>query len=137
MKELKIEATIENFDNVLDFVNAELETIKCPNKFKQQIAIVVEEIFVNIAHYAYTPATGFAIVRIIASDNEIWLEFEDSGRQYNPLEKADPDITAVTEDRPIGGLGVYMVKQMMDTVEYRYEDKRNLLTVKKFFNVKG
>jgi non-ribosomal peptide synthetase component F len=131
MKEIKIEATIENFDNVLDFVNAELETINCPSKFKQQIAIVVEEIFVNIAHYAYTPATGFAVVRVLVSDKEVSLEFEDLGNPYNPLERADPDITASAEDRQIGGLGIFMVKKMMDVMEYQYENNRNILRLKK------
>jgi anti-sigma regulatory factor (Ser/Thr protein kinase) len=131
MKELKIEARIENLNSVLEFANAELDKTNCPHKIKQQINIVVEEVFVNIAHYAYAPATGFAVIRINASGNEVLFEFEDSGKPFNPLENIDPDITASAEDRSVGGLGIFMVKKMMDTVEYRHEDKRNLLKLKK------
>jgi anti-sigma regulatory factor (Ser/Thr protein kinase) len=135
MKELKIEARIENLEKVLDFVNTELETSNCPQKMKRQLFIVVEEIFVNICYYAYNPETGSALVRIKSDENEIWLEFEDSGTPYNPLEKTDPDITASVEDRPIGGLGIFMVKQMMDLVEYRHEDNKNILSIKKFHTI--
>jgi anti-sigma regulatory factor (Ser/Thr protein kinase) len=131
MKELKIEARIENLDTILAFVNVELEKVQCSPKIRRQIFIVTEELFVNIAHYAYTPALGFAIIRIMVSESEICLEFEDSGRPYNPLAKVDPDITASAEDRPIGGLGIFMVKKIMDTVEYRYDGDRNLLLIKK------
>jgi anti-sigma regulatory factor (Ser/Thr protein kinase) len=86
---------------------------------------------VNIAHYAYSPETGMVIIRAAAFGNEIRLEFEDAGKPYNPLEKADPDITAQAEDRPIGGLGIFMVKKIMDSMEYRYEDGKNLLKLRK------
>jgi anti-sigma regulatory factor (Ser/Thr protein kinase) len=131
MKELNIEARVENLDPVLDFINAELDKINCPLKPKRQIDIVAEEIFVNIAHYAYDSGTGSAIIRVMISGNEVVLEFEDSGKPYNPLEKADPDTTASAEDRSIGGLGIFMTKKMMDTVEYQYKDSKNLLRVKK------
>ena len=130
MKELAIEAKIENLDAVLDFVGAELEAADCPMKAQTQIAIVVEEIFVNIAHYAYGSETGGAVIRVAAGD-EVAIEFEDKGKPYNPLEKDDPDITLAAEEREIGGLGVFMVKKMMDTVEYRREDDKNILTIKK------
>jgi anti-sigma regulatory factor (Ser/Thr protein kinase) len=131
MKELNIEARIENLDPVLDFINDEIDKIDCPLKTKKQIDIAAEEIFVNIANYAYDSGTGSALIRIIISDHEVWLEFEDSGKPYNPLEKDDPDISASAEDRAIGGLGILMTKKMMDTVEYQYKDSKNLLKVKK------
>jgi sigma-B regulation protein RsbU (phosphoserine phosphatase) len=130
-RELQIEARQENLDVALDFVNEELEKMQCSSKIQSQIDIAVEEIFVNIAHYAYNPETGIVIIRIAASNDEIRFEFEDTGKPYNPLEKADPDITIQTEDRPIGGLGVFMVKKIMDSVEYRYEGSKNLLTLRK------
>ena len=130
MKELLTEARIENLDAVLAFVEAEIENSDCPPKLMTQIAVAVEEIFVNIAHYAYNPEVGGAKIRIVAEDAVI-IEFEDAGKPYNPLEKADPDVHAELEERQIGGLGIYMVKNIMDTVEYRYEDGKNILTIKK------
>jgi amino acid adenylation domain-containing protein len=133
-KELKLEAISENLDRVLDFVNAELEKMDCPLKTQMQIDVAIEEIFINIARYAYNPETGLAVIRIRTSPNEIRLEFEDSGVPYNPLGKDDPDIGAPAEDRPIGGLGVFMVKKIMDTVEYRYEGSSNLLSLRKMIH---
>jgi anti-sigma regulatory factor (Ser/Thr protein kinase) len=134
MKELKIEARIENLDAVLDFVNAELEALACPQKAGKQLFVAVAELFVNIAAYAYSPETGFVLLRIQGDEKSIWLEFEDSGKPYNPLENPDPDITAPVEERPIGGLGIFIVKQTTDAVEYRYEDHKNILKIKKYRN---
>ena len=128
--ELLIEAKPDNLDAVLDFVNEKLELSDCPMKTQTQIAIAVEEVFVNIAHYAYNPEIGGAIIRVSVAD-EIVIEFEDKGKPYNPLEKADPDITASVEEREIGGLGIFMVKNIMDSVDYRREGNKNILTIKK------
>jgi anti-sigma regulatory factor (Ser/Thr protein kinase) len=130
-QEIKIEALSDNLDRALDFVNVELEKMDCPSKTQMQIDLAIEEIFINIARYAYSPETGFATIRIKTSPNEIRLEFEDRGVPYNPLEKSDPDINTPAKDRPIGGLGVFLVKKIMDTVEYRYEGSSNLLNLKK------
>lgn len=130
MKELMIDAKVENLDTVLDFIAAELEAADCPMKQQTQVAIATEEIFVNIAHYAYNPAVGGVAIRVTVGD-EIIIEFEDQGKPYDPLEKDDPDITTDAEEREIGGLGIYMVKSMMDAVEYRYEAGKNILVVKK------
>jgi len=129
MKEMLIDAEVENLDAVLEFIAEELEAV--PMKLQTQIAIAVEEVFVNIAHYAYPPEGGEAIIRITVGD-EIVIEFEDKGIPYNPLEKPDPDTTLNTEDREIGGLGIFMVKKIMDAVEYRREDDKNLLIIRKF-----
>ena len=133
MKEYLIDAKTENLDAVLDFINGELEAADCPMKLQTQIAIAVEEIFVNIAHYAYSPEVGGATIRITV-DDEITVEFEDKGKPYNPLEKYDPDITLDAEEREVGGLGVFMVKKIMDTVEYRHEDGKNVLVISKNIN---
>jgi anti-sigma regulatory factor (Ser/Thr protein kinase) len=130
LKELNIEAKIENLDTVLDFISGELEAVECPLKMQSQIAIAVEEIFVNIAQYAYNPAVGGAVIRVSVGD-EVAIEFEDDGKQYNPLEKVDPDITASVEERDIGGLGIFMVKKIMDAVEYRHDGNKNILLIKK------
>ena len=128
MKELSIDAKAENLGEVLEFVEGELED--APMKLQTQVAIAVEEVFVNIASYAYSPEVGEAIIRI-AVDDEIVIEFEDKGIPYNPLEKTDPDTTRSAEDREIGGLGIFMVKKTMDTVEYRREGDKNILTIRK------
>lgn len=130
MKELMVNAVIDNLDIVMDFVNAELETSECSMKLQTQIGIAVEEIFINIANYAYRPEVGEALIRISIGD-EIVLEFEDKGVSYNPLEKDDPDITKSVEDREIGGLGIFMVKKIMDAVEYRRFEGKNIFTIKK------
>jgi len=130
MKELIIDAKIENLDAVLEFIAGELEAAECSMKLQTQIAITVEEVFVNIAHYAYLPEVGGAVIRITASD-EVCIEFEDNGKPYNPLEKDDPDITLGAEEREIGGLGIFMVKKIMDAVEYRHEDGKNILKITK------
>ena len=128
MKELYIEAKIENLDTILNFLNEYIDD--CTSKIKNQIAIVVDEIFSNICHYAYHPEVGDVSLRITVN-GEIVLEFEDSGKPYNPLEIADPDITANAEDRQIGGLGIYMVKNIMDSVQYKREKQKNILVIKK------
>ena len=130
MKELLVEAIPENLSLVLSFVKTELQAHGTEGKLQRQIAIAVEEIFVNIAHYAYNPETGSALIRIRV-DNEVNIEFEDKGNPYNPLEKADPDTTLEAKDRKIGGLGVFMVKKIMDSVEYKFEDGKNILKIKK------
>jgi len=128
MDELFIEATLENIEIVIGFVNARIED--CPPKIKNQIEIAVDEIFSNIARYAYHPAVGNATVRMLV-DSEIIIEFEDSGIAYDPLSAEDPDITLSIEERKIGGLGIFMVKNLMDSVEYRRSGDNNILTIKK------
>jgi anti-sigma regulatory factor (Ser/Thr protein kinase) len=130
VKELKIEAKLENLDTVLDFINAELDGKNCSMKVQHLIDIAVEEIFVNIAHYAYDPLIGDAVIRAAIGD-EITIEFEDRGKPYNPLEKDDPDITTSVEERYTGGLGIFMTKKIMDTTEYRHEDNKNIFVIKK------
>ena len=115
-------------DAVLDFINEHIKD--CPMKIQNQIGIAVDEIFSNIARYAYHPEIGAATVRVAVSD-DIAIEFEDSGVAYDPLSKNDPDISLSAEQREIGGLGIFMVKNIMDSVEYRREDGKNILTITK------
>lgn len=131
--EMNIEATAENLDQVLDFVRSFLEEVDCPLKIQMQIEVAVEEIFINIASYAYVPDKGNATVRVEVQDEPlmITIQFVDHGIPYDPLAKEDPDVTMSAEERQIGGLGIYMAKQSMDDISYRYEDGKNILTMKK------
>lgn len=130
MKELIIDALVENLPAVIEFIETELSADGCPIKTQTQIAIASEEVFVNIANYAYAPNVGGAVIRVSVKDEAV-IEFEDSGKPYNPLEKDDPDITAPAEEREIGGLGIFITKQLMDSVTYRYADNKNLLVIRK------
>ena len=130
MRELTIEASPENLNDVTNIVCEELEAVRCPPKLQMQISLAVEEIFINIACYAYSPATGNAVIRI-SIDDAVVIRFEDTGKPYNPLETPSPDITLPADEREIGGLGVFMVKHLMDEVAYSYENGKNILTVTK------
>ncbi len=135
MKELKIEATVENIERVTDFVNSELEKYDCPIKAQMQIDVAIDELFSNIAHYAYNPGVGPATVRLEVTQQplSVIITFIDNGVQYNPLEKSDPDTTLSAEERDIGGLGIFIVKKSMDEITYEYKDGQNILKVKKNF----
>lgn len=131
MRELTLLAQTENLEKVLNFVNDILEEHNCPMYVQLELDIAVEELFVNIAHYAYTPGIGQATIQVSVKDNYITIGFQDSGIPYNPWEKKDPDITLSLEERQIGGLGIYMVKNSMDEVSYAYENGKNVVTIKK------
>ncbi|MCR5739056.1 MAG: ATP-binding protein [Lachnospiraceae bacterium] len=133
MKEMEIDAILENFEAVQAFVDEELERLECPMATQIQIDIAVEEVFVNIAHYAYNPEVGKATIRVEIIDDplSIVMTFMDNGIPYDPLAKEDPDVTLPPEERKIGGLGVYMVKESMDDVKYEYRNGQNILTLRK------
>ena len=136
MKELTIAATVENIETVTDFVNEQLEALDCPMKAQMQIDIAIDELFGNIAHYAYNPETGDATVRVevIEDPMSVVITFIDKGVPYDPLAQEDPDTTLSAEDRAIGGLGIFMVKKSMDDVTYEYKDGQNILKIKKNLN---
>ena len=129
--ELTIDARMEDLDEMMAFVDGQLEEYGCPAKVQIQIEVAVEEIFVNIASYAYTPETGPATVRMRIQDDVAVITFIDSGVPYDPLAKPDPDVTLSAEERPIGGLGIYLVKKSMDSVSYNYESGKNVLQLEK------
>lgn len=133
MKEMTLPAVVENIAQVTDFVNAQLEEIGCPMKAQVQIDIAIDELFGNIAQYAYNPETGPATVRVEVSDAPIsvTITFMDHGVPYDPLQKEDPDITLSAEDRGSGGLGIFMVKKTMDEITYEYKDGQNILRIRK------
>ena len=133
MKELTSAATIENIETVTEFVNDQLEALGCPMKAQMQIDIAIDELFGNIAHYAYNPDVGSATVQVEVTKQPlaVVITFIDGGIPYDPLKAADPDITLSAEDRQIGGLGIYMVKKSMDEISYEYKDGKNILSIKK------
>ena len=133
MKEITIAATVENIDVVTDFVNEQLESCDCPIKAQMQIDIAIDELFSNIAHYAYNPETGDATVRVevVEDPMAVVITFIDKGIPYDPLKKADPNTALSAEEREIGGLGIFMVKKSMDDITYEYKDGQNILKIKK------
>ena len=133
MRELTVDATIENIEKVTDFVNEELEKLDCPMKAQIQIDVAIDELFGNIAHYAYNPNVGPATIRVevVEYPMAVVLTFIDHGIPYDPLAKEDPDIKLSAEERKIGGLGIYMVKKSMDEITYEYKDGQNILRIKK------
>ena len=131
--EIEVEAATENLGEVQAFVDEHLETADCPVKAQMQIGVAVEEIFVNIANYAYRPEHGTARVRVEVSGDpvSVTITFVDHGIPYDPLAKEDPDVTLSADQRDIGGLGIFMTKNLMDDVSYEYKDGQNILTLKK------
>ena len=136
VKEITLEATIENIKTATDFIDKELEALACPLKAQMQIDVAIDELFGNIVHYAYSPGTGYVTLRFdYEAENEIaTVTFEDNGIPYNPLEKNDPDVSLTAEDRGVGGLGIFLVKKTMDFMDYQYKDNKNILCIGKRIN---
>ena len=136
MNELVTEAINSNLPNVLAFVDEQLEAVGCPMRTQAQIDVAVEELFVNIANYAYDTVSGKVTVQVSVYEEPLRVEitFIDNGRQYDPLAKPDPDITLPAKKRNIGGLGIFMVKKSMDDVCYEYRDGKNILLIRKKLN---
>ena len=131
MKEITVQAAPENIPVVTGFVNAELASLNCPRGSRIQIDIAVDEIFGNIAKYAYQPEKGPATVKIEARDHplRVFITFIDHGMQYNPLSAVDPNIKLTARQRRAGGLGIFMIKKTMDDVAYDYRNGENILTI--------
>ena len=136
MKELTIDASLENIEKVTAFVNEQLGSLDCPVKAQMQIDIAIDELFGNIAHYAYDPETGPATIRVEVQEEplSVLITFIDNGVPYDPLAREDPDTSLSAEERQIGGLGIYMVKKSMDEITYAYQNGQNILTIKKSLN---
>lgn len=133
MKEITLPAIIESISRVTAFVDEQLEALECPMKAQMQIDVAIDELFGNIARYAYAPGTGEAAVRFDfdADTRTVSITFLDSGIPFDPLAKAAPDINAPAEARAVGGLGIYLVRKTMDRVDYRYADGKNILIIQK------
>ena len=135
---MTVDATVDNLSKVLAFIDEQLEANNCPMRVMLEIDVAAEEIFVNVASYAYTSGIGSVAIEVIFEEKPkaVAIRFIDSGIPYNPLKKEDPDVTLPAEKRGIGGLGVFMVKKSMDEVTYEYKDGKNHLTIRKFFDRK-
>ena len=136
MEQLTIEATTENLSRVTEFIISSLEELNCDPKILFQMELVIEELFVNVAHYAYRPDVGECTVQKeieTSPSRSITMTLIDSGVPYNPLEHEDPDTSLGVEEREVGGLGIFLVKKSVDEISYIYKDGQNILRIKKFF----
>lgn len=134
-KELTLDATIDNVQVVSAVAEEQMDLCDVPLKAQMQIQIAIDELFSNIARYAYTPETGSVTVymELLKEPRAFEVTFLDRGVPYNPLEKEEPDVTLSAEEREIGGLGIYMVRKNMDEVIYEYTDGQNILRIRKNF----
>lgn len=134
-KELTMDAVIENVTPLTETVDEMLESMDCPMKVQAQIDIAIDEVFSNIANYAYGADVGTTVIRIETCRNpaSVTLTFRDWGLKYNPLAKKDPDVSLGLEERQIGGLGIFMVKKSMNRMFYRRRGRQNVLTLVKEF----
>lgn len=133
MKELNVAASVENIEAVTDFVNRELESLNCPMKAQLQIDVAIDELFGNIARYAYSAEGGEATVRVEVEEDplSVIITFIDRGIPFDPLKRRDPNVTLSAEEREIGGLGIFLVKKTMDAIDYEYNDGQNILRIRK------
>ena len=129
----KFPAKVEALSDVLGFVDRTLESIECPMKVQTAVCVAIEEVFVNVAHYAYGEGEGDMTLGIGFDEGSRTVTFRmaDQGTPFDPLKKPDPDITLSAEEREIGGLGIFITKKTMDTVTYAYENGENILTMTK------
>ena len=133
MKELTVDAVGENLAAVTEFVDAELEALDCPLKTQFKIDVAVDELFTNVAQYAYVPDTGKVTVQFGVEENPTTavITFIDRGKPFNPMLAKEPDVTLDVKNRAIGGLGIFMVKKSMNEMSYEYKDGQNIVRVKK------
>ena len=134
MQEITVNTSADQVRQVTELADLQLAETGCSARVKMQIDIAIDEIFSNIARYAYQQETGSVTVRIDTLDDpsRILLTFIDNGIPYNPLTKEMPDTTSLpARKRPIGGLGLFMVKKTMDSVTYSFENGQNILTILK------
>ena len=133
MQELKLPAVIESIPKLTAWMDEALEKLDCPMKAQMQLDVAMDEIFSNIARYAYLDQNGAAAVRMDFDEKTrlFSLEFRDQGISFNPLEQAEPDTALGVEARGIGGLGIFLVRKTMDEVSYQYTDGSNILCLKK------
>lgn len=133
MAELTVLASLAHLGQVMDFVEEQLEDTGCGMKTLMQVQMAVEEIYVNIASYAYGSSQGMVTIRmeVEKEPGQVVITFSDRGIAYNPLEREDPNITLSAEERPVGGLGIFMAKKSMDSMKYEYQDGENVLIMRK------
>ncbi|MBU5434060.1 ATP-binding protein [Pseudoflavonifractor sp. MSJ-37] len=133
MKTIRVPAETGQLSSINDSIGAVLAQYGCSSKTQMEIELAVEEIFVNIASYAYPPGTGEAEIQVEAGGDppSVTIRFLDSGKPFDPLARPEVDVTASAESRRIGGLGIHLVKRLMDQTTYAHEDGKNILTIRK------
>ena len=134
MREITVDASVDQIKPVTDFVNQQLEELGCSTRTRIQIDVAIDEIFSNIARYSYSETKGTATVRVDVEEDplSIIITFIDQGYPYNPLSKEMPNTIGLpAKKRPIGGLGLFMVKKTMDAISYTYEKGQNILKIRK------
>ena len=131
MTEKIFPAEINELAQVLVFLEEELDKAGASPKLMTVLAVDLEELFVNVAHYGYPGSKGTVKIGIDTSGDSIVIRLTDSGIPFNPVAMPDPDITESAEKRKIGGLGIYMVKKSTDSMTYEYKDNQNILTITK------
>jgi sigma-B regulation protein RsbU (phosphoserine phosphatase) len=131
MENRTFKARVEVLTDVLGFVDDMLERYNCPMKIQTSVCVAIEELFVNVARYAYENGDGDVKLGISYDEENRVLTFRmaDKGIPFDPLKKPDPDLTLSAEEREIGGLGIFITKKTMDSVEYVYENGENILTM--------
>ena len=136
-REMTVEAAPENLPQVQRFIEEQLEPLECPMKAQMQIGVAAEEVFINVASYAYTPGRGEVTVRVETSRDpaSVTVTFEDGGIPYDPLARTDPDVSLPAEEREVGGLGILLTKKLMDDVRYENRDGRNILRLTKVLDL--
>ena len=134
---IRVPADMEYLDKALAMICEGMEEVNAPDVLAMNVEVITEELFTNIASYAYdeTNESNFAEITYVVDNDppSITVFFKDAGKPYNPLEKEDPDVTLDPMDRPIGGLGIYMTKKLMDETHYEYKDNMNIFSFKKNF----
>ena len=128
---LRIPAEIGRMNEVLDFVGSLADAHGATPQVRTQLRMAMEELYVNVAHYAYPSGSGWAEIRGSVEDGVATLMIIDGGTPFDPLAKPDPDITLPGEERDVGGLGIFIVKSMMDEMEYAHRDGCNQTTLRK------
>ena len=133
MNTITVPARADQPDTVQAFIGQMLSAVPCAPETQIQLQIIVEELFVNIAHYAYPQGVGTAVVgcKVDGCPPGVTIQFRDRGIPFNPLLREDADLTHPAEEHPPGGLGLLMVKQAADRIHYAYEDDQNILPLQK------
>jgi anti-sigma regulatory factor (Ser/Thr protein kinase) len=126
---LRLPAVMESFGPLRSFVLAEMEREESLRQFIPQVDLVLEELLINVINYAYPKGEGEVEVEC-ASDGpgKIRLTVRDWGKPFNPLEQAAPDLTADIDSREVGGVGIFLVRQMTSRLLYEYRDGGNVLS---------
>ncbi len=133
MVTITLKARKENIEPITEFIDRALEERGCPLRAQMQIRVAIDELVANISQYAYPEGTGEVTVSFDFDETTRTAEltFTDSGIPYDPLKKEDPDVTLSAAERPIGGLGIFLVRKTMDAMQYRRENGKNILTIRK------